>query len=385
MAQPYRKLALFVLILLTSLLSHGKDPYVLLISLDGFRHDYPQKFDLKFLKKLQNRSTHSNRLHPVYPTKTFPNHLSTVTGVYPDEHGIIENNFYDKKRKVEYSIGDPKAVKDPTWYKKDPIWNDLEKKGIKTASYFWPGSEALINGRQPSYVKEFNHSTANETVLKQALTWLQMPEDKRPHFMTLYFHTVDSAGHSFGPNSQKTREAAKVLDRFMERVFSEVKKVRPDINIIICSDHGMTELREEDVLLLKDIMDIKKPINITGNGTLIQLYFKTNKEAQNFFPSIKKSSQYTAYLKKDIPEKYHLKKSAHTGDIVLVANYPTFLLQRAELLKKHFIRGHHGYDSYKVEDMVGIYFEEGPDFQEPSPVKETKDIYYRMKNIFMKP
>ena len=128
-----------------------------------------------------------------------------------------------------------------------------------------------------------------------------------------------------------------------------------------------------------------KPINMTGNGSLIQLYFKTDKEAQEFFPSIKKSSQYTAYLKKDIPEKYHLKKSAYTGDIVLIANHPTFLLQREEITKKHFIRGHHGYDSYKVEDMIGIYFEEGPGFQEPSPVKETKDVYNRIKALFRKP
>ena len=372
----------FVFFCLLSCLAYGKTPYLVLISIDGFRYDYPQKFDLKFMKKLQKQSEHSNELYPVYPTLTFPNHLSTITGTYPDEHGIIGNIFYDKERKIEYSITNEKTKKDPTWYLKEPIWTGLEKKGIISASYYWPGSDVAINGKKPTYSFSFDDSTTREAKLKQTLEWLKMPEDKRPHFISLYFPKVDSLGHVFGPNAEETKRESQAIDKFLKRLMTEVTAVNPFVNFIICSDHGMVEIQKEKVVFLKDLMDLKKPIFMSGNGSLIHLYFKDTKTAEDFYPSIKQNESIKAYLKKDIPENLHLRKGKHTGDIILVAEYPTALLQSEAIMKAHPIKGTHGYDAYKVKEMKGIYFEVGQNFMSKSRVKETRDIYYRIKEVF---
>lgn len=363
-------------------ISYGKTPDVILISLDGFRHDYPQKFGLEFLSELQRASYFSHKLYPIFPSKTYPNHFSLITGAYPDEHGIIGNIFYDKETGREFHIGNDKIKNDPSWYKKAPLWVSLEKRGIKTASYFWPGSEVPISGIKPTYYKKFDNNIPSTQRLEGALTWMKLPEKERPHFISLYISEVDSYGHQFGPEATETKESCLKIDKLLKKFFADARKINPLVNIIICSDHGMTTIEPKNILYLSDLMDTKKIAYVTGEGPILHLYFKTEEEAQKFYPSIQKTEKITAYLKKDIPKRHHLKKSKYTGDIFIEAKYPYYILQNKN--KSLSDKGAHGYDPNLVSDMIGIYYEEGPGFNKKSPrrVHLTNDVYWRIKKLF---
>ncbi len=188
-------------------------PYVILVSLDGFRYDYAKRYHAEHLLALgaEGASAPEGML-PSYPSITFPNHYTIVTGLYPEHHGIVANNFYDPARKETYSYHDSKAVGDGTWYGGTPLWVLAEQAGMRSASFFWVGSEADIQGVRPSYYLKFDGSFPNPKRVEQVLAWLHLPAEQRPHMITLYFSDTDSAGHRFGPDSPQEADAVHELD-----------------------------------------------------------------------------------------------------------------------------------------------------------------------------
>src|ERR1700686_1167950 len=115
--------------------------YVVLVSLDGFRYDYATKYGAKNLLAMATRGASAPEgMIPSYPSVTFPNHYSIVTGLYPDHHGIVGNTFYDPARKQSYSYTNPKTTGDGSWYNGTPLWVLAEKQGMRAASFFWPTS-----------------------------------------------------------------------------------------------------------------------------------------------------------------------------------------------------------------------------------------------------
>ena len=151
---------------------------VVMISIDGFRHDYIEMYDAKNIAAIAAQGTRAEGLIPVYPAKTFPNHISIVTGQYPSNHGIVDNRFFDTERQQKYQMGD--GVKDSTWLTTLPIWNLAEFQGVKAATFFWPESEARINGRTPSYYFNYSKPAPYEQRIDQIVQWLQLPMAARP-------------------------------------------------------------------------------------------------------------------------------------------------------------------------------------------------------------
>ncbi|HMF75386.1 MAG TPA: ectonucleotide pyrophosphatase/phosphodiesterase, partial [Bryobacteraceae bacterium] len=173
--------------------------YVILVSFDGYRYDYARKYGAANLLDLASRGASApNGMTPSYPSITFPNHYSLVTGLYPEHHGIVAMSFYDPIRKQTYSYNNPATFPDGSWYGGTPLWVLAEKQGMRTACFFWPGSEAEIQGMRPSYYLNYNESLRGEKRVDQVLEWLRLPPEQRPHFITLYFSEVDHAGHLFG-------------------------------------------------------------------------------------------------------------------------------------------------------------------------------------------
>src|SRR6266849_2956773 len=161
--------------------------YVVLVSLDGFRYDYPTKYGAKNLLAMAARGASApDGMIPSYPSVTFPNHYSIVTGLYPEHHGIVANTFYDPARKERYSYADPKTNGDGSWYGGTPLWVLAEQQGMRSASFFWPGSEAEIQGKRPSYYLHYDDKFPDEKRVEQVLAWLHLPPEQRPHFITLY-------------------------------------------------------------------------------------------------------------------------------------------------------------------------------------------------------
>ncbi|XP_008945823.1 PREDICTED: ectonucleotide pyrophosphatase/phosphodiesterase family member 1-like, partial [Merops nubicus] len=175
---------------------------VLLFSLDGFRAEYLQTWGglLPVISKLQKCGTYTSSMRPVYPSKTFPNHYSIVTGLYPESHGIIDNKMYDPKRNAFFTLKSEEKF-NPQWYQGQPIWLTAMYQGLKAATFFWPGSDVAVNGTFPNLYEIYNSSIPFEERVVTVLRWLQLPEDERPHFYTLYLEEPDASGHQFGPVS----------------------------------------------------------------------------------------------------------------------------------------------------------------------------------------
>src|SRR5579862_268420 len=218
-------------------------PYVVLVSLDGFRYDYARKFHAEHLLALaaQGASAPEGML-PSFPSITFPNHYTIVTGLYPGHHGIVANSFYDPARKQAYRYHDAKAIADGTWYGGTPLWVLSVQQGMRSASFFWVGSEAEIQGIRPSYYLKFDASFPNGKRVEQVLAWLHLPPEQRPHFITLYFSDSDTAGHEYGPDSPQVAAAVHELDSEIGKLVDGIKESNLRVDLIVVADHGMVKV-----------------------------------------------------------------------------------------------------------------------------------------------
>src|SRR5688500_8815255 len=181
---------------------------VVLISIDGFRWDYLDRYQPPHLSRLASQGVRAEGLIPQFPSKTFPNHYTIVTGLRLANHGIISNNMRDPDIPGEFGMSNRDVQADPRWWGGEPIWNTAERQGKIAAAMFWPGSETAIGGHQPTFWMKFDADLPHRDRVNRILEWLKLPEGKRPSFLTLYYSDVDSAGHSRGPDSDEVRAAA---------------------------------------------------------------------------------------------------------------------------------------------------------------------------------
>ncbi|NVK49820.1 MAG: alkaline phosphatase family protein, partial [Cyclobacteriaceae bacterium] len=210
-----RRFFLFLLLFLGSLsVSFSQETqknYVILISLDGFRYDYVQRFQPKNLTRFIQEGTSAKGLIPSFPSKTFPNHYTIATGLKPEHHGLVDNNFWNPEKNMQYSISNREVVTDGSWYGGTPLWVLAEKNGMKAASYFFVGSEADVQGVRPSYYFDYDGNVPNLTRISKVFEWLQLPESERPQMITMYFSDMDDTGHRYGPHNDE--QLKKTLDR----------------------------------------------------------------------------------------------------------------------------------------------------------------------------
>ena len=214
--------------------------YVVLVSIDGFRYDYAKLYGATHLEAIaKDGATAPDGMLPAYPSVTFPNHYTLVTGLYPEHHGIVAMSFYDPARKERYAFNDAKTVTDGSWYRGVPLWSLAEKQGMRAACFFWPGSEAEIAGARPSYYLKYDDKVPDEERVDQVVDWLKLPAEKRPHFITLYFGEVDHAGHEYGPDAPETRAAVRHVDAEIGTLRAQLGKLHLPVDLVVVSDHGM--------------------------------------------------------------------------------------------------------------------------------------------------
>ena len=229
---------------------------LVLVSLDGFRWDYIQRPAASNLRALASQGVLARRMEPVFPSKTFPNHYTQVTGLYPDHHGIISNTMEDEVL-GRFTIGDPAAVQNSAWWGGEPIWVTAQRQGRRSAAYFWPGSEAPIGGMLPTWSTRFDDAVPHATRIQGVLDWLQLPPDSAPAFMTLYFSEVDGAGHRSGPDAIATDSAIALVDRSVGALWAGLRRRGLDgrVNLVIVADHGMSETSPDRLILLDDYLE----------------------------------------------------------------------------------------------------------------------------------
>src|ERR1700722_14122052 len=298
------------------------EPYVILVSLDGFGYDYPRKYAAPNISALGVRGASAPEgMIPAFPSVTFPNHYTIVTGLYPEHHGIVGNAFYDPARRKVYSYRDAAAETDGTWYAGTPLWVLAEQQGMRAACFFWAGSEAGIQGVRPTYYMKYDQKYPNDMRVEQVLAWLRLPAEKRPHFITLYFSDVDSAGHSHGPDSEQVRAAVAEVDREIGKLAAGVAELKLPVDLVVLADHGMEKV-EGDWINLDQYFD--KSLIVTPVEDL--LYAKKKGDAALIYQALNgKSDKFRVYRAGKVPAELHYDGNPRLGDPVVVATGPYLL------------------------------------------------------------
>ncbi len=335
-------------------------PYVILISFDGFRWDYLHRGLTPNLERMQRNGVTALSLQPVFPTKTFPNHLAIVTGMYPENHGIIFNRFRDPFSGKTYSLGDASAVRDPRWYLGEAFWETAERQGIVCASYFWPGSEMRPDYRHPTYFEEYEHNRPYEIRVDGVLKWLQLPVAERPHFITLYFDAVDSKAHRYGTRAAETDSAIARVDRMLGLLIAGLEKLGMlnQVNLIAVSDHGMMDTSPQRVIYLDRILG-DTPCEFQQRGPVMMVQPKPGYRDEALRKLRAAEKHFRAFTREEVPAYWHFSNHPFISEIVVVAE-PGWLLQ----LSGEKVRGRatHGWDNHTI-DMHGIFVAMGPNFK----------------------
>lgn len=351
-------------------------PYVVLVSLDGFRYDYAQKYGAAHIENLGRAGITAEALIPSYPTLTFPNHYSIVTGLYPAHHGIVDNTFYDPKRDATYTFHDAAAATDGSWYGGTPLWVLAEQQGMRAACFFWPGSDADIQHLRPTFYYRYDGSVPNQQRIARVIEWLSLAKAQRPHFITMYFSDVDSAGHRYGPEAPETRDAVHRVDEIIGELTRSIAATGVPVNVFIVSDHGMLAVEGEPVDLSK-YADLSG-FHIADGVAQVMLYSRDRMLIAKTYAALKdKDPRYAVYRKEDLPARLHYSDNERIGDLVIMATAPVLLSAHAPDPHKSQPKGMHGYDVEKFPAMRGIFYAEGPDLKSGVriPAFENVNIY----------
>jgi predicted AlkP superfamily pyrophosphatase or phosphodiesterase len=355
--------------------SHLNKPYVILISADGFRYDYAEKYHAENLLKLRSSGTQAKSMIPSFPSVTYPNHYTVITGLYPSHHGLVYNQFYDRSRKATYNISDRKTVKDETWYGGTPLWVLAEQQGMLSASYFFVADEAAIQNVYPTYRYPFVDTINIDSRINTVVDWLKLPEEIRPHLICFYISNVDHAGHMYGPDAPQTRDAVQFVDKAIGSMTEKVNALGLPVNFIFLADHGMAAVDTITRINIAAMIDTSKFI-MRGGNTSLHLYAKNSADIKPTYHLLKQKEHFfTAYLREDIPAKWHFSKSEdrfnRIGDIFIAPQYPKVL---SNYNTRRISPGAHGFDP-AIKKMHAAFYAWGPQIKAGKTIPSFENIH----------
>jgi ectonucleotide pyrophosphatase/phosphodiesterase family member 5 len=379
-----KKLLGILYFLFISFASASPRPYLILVSFDAFRWDYLNRGITPNLESIREKGASALSLRPAFPSKTFPNHLSIATGMYPAHHGIIQNNFYDPFHKTAYRMKDTAVTREARWYLGEAFWETAERQGVISANYFWPGSELKEKSRRSTYSETFEFDRSYEKRVDGVIDWLKLPAEKRPHFITVYFQDTDTYGHRFGPNSPEINESIKRMDGIAGLLMTRLDeiKMRDSVNVIFVSDHGMTEVSPERTINIEKIAG-SAHARFYDDGPVMMVQ-PSGEDPEKLYTLLKKNeNHYRVYNREEIPEYYHYSDNPYITPIVVIADLGWTLVtdKGVEWLSQE--KGNHGYDNNQT-DMQGIFIAEGPAFKSKYKTGTlwNIDIYPLLCSIF---
>ncbi len=355
-------IALFILAFSIPIHSQSsvKKQYLVVLSLDGFRWDYNTLAPTPNLDYIKKHGIKAERMIPSYPSKTFPNHYTLATGLYPDNHGIVSNTFKDTESDRIYRIGDRSVVTDAHFYGGEPIWNTAIKQGKKANILFWVGSEAPIQNMRPTEWLTYDHNLSYPKRIDKVIEWLSLPENKRPELIMWYFDQPDSDGHKFGPKSAEMKAEIIRLDSLIGVFITKAKALSyfEQINFVFVSDHGMAEISKEKTVYLNDLIGGLYDMALGGNPS----WSIKPKEGMDslIFEKLKANPNISVWRKSEVPLRFHYGKNARIFDIVVSANEGWSL--ELKYNPNAYMEGTHGYDN-EFTDMHAIFYAMGPAFK----------------------
>lgn len=349
--------------------SNKQDHYVVVLSMDGFRSDYPARAYTPTLDSLAKVGVRA-AFRPCFPSVTFPNHYSMATGLHPDHHGLVNNSFYAPDLKKVYRMGNP----DTAFYGGEPIWNTAERQGIRTAAFYWVGSEYPIQGGQPSIWKPFDSSVPFSDRADSVIAWLRLPEKERPHLVMWYMEEPDAIGHQSTPDSAVTLSKVEELDRILNRFFTQARTldIFEQIDFIVVSDHGMATYIPDKYVNLNDYLP-RDSFDYVFDGVPTLLYPRSTYR-ESAYAILKKVPHIRVWKKEEIPARYVYGSNPRIGELVVVPEIGTYVQFTSEPRPR--LAATHGYDNY-LPEMEAIFYAAGPSFKQHTvlPVMANVNLY----------
>jgi predicted AlkP superfamily pyrophosphatase or phosphodiesterase len=391
-------------------------PVVILISIDGFRWDYFDRFKPPALSALAAAGVRSEGLIPQFPSKTYPNHYSIVTGLRPAHHGILSNTMLDAAIPARFTLSDRAVLADPRWWGGEPIWNTAERQGLKASALFWPGSETAIGGRHASFWLPYDGRMPNSAQVAKTLEWLALPEGQRPSFLTLYFSEVDSTGHSRGPDSMEVQDAVAQVDVAIAQLVTGVRHAGLEgrAHYVIVSDHGMAPLSADRMIVLDtlipldavDVIDWSPVLGVAPRTNRLGVAPRTNRlgvaprtnrlgvpprtmrlgvtpandEVETVYRALKdRHPALTVYKSAELPARYGLAGHPRLPPIVGIAEEGWHITSARDVERwntegRQAPGGNHGYDP-QLRSMHGLLIASGPRLRQGARVPAIENIH----------
>lgn len=328
----------------------------IVVSLDAFRWDYPTIYNTPWLDSIAANGVAATMV-PSYPSSTFPNHFTLATGLVPDHHGIVNSQFWAPEKGELFSMGDSATRYNPYYFGGEPIWVTAKKQGVKSASIYWVGSDVAIQGLYPDYYLRWDNEprlTYPQRV-EEALRIAKLPESERPSLLMVYFDEPDWTTHHYGPVAEESEAVIEQLDSLMGILYRGLKELDYGVNLIVTSDHGMTEISDEKFISIEQSVNPDWVERIVStNPTSI---FCKEGCRDSLFNQLSKVKHISVWRKEEVPAHLNYGTSNHLGDIIVA---PDLGWQFATTPRG--LNGAHGYD-INEPDMQIIFRACGPDFK----------------------
>lgn len=372
---------ILLLVLFAAISCHkAEGNYTVILSLDGFRWDYPEYYNTPFLDSLGAAGV-SARMEPSYPASTFPNHYTLATGLVPDHHGIVSNRFWDPETQVSYSMRDTSCRYNPHYYLGEPIWITAQKQGVKTGNVYWVGSDIPIQGTYPTYYRRWDdrpHWNFAERA-DEIVRLMSLPEKERPRLVMGYFDEPDHTGHLFGPISAETKETVEYMDSLIHGLYLRLKALPhgDKINFIVLSDHGMEDISPERFICSTELIPEEWVERVAGS-TPTSIFVKEG-YADTLYNRLSQVEYLSVWKHGEVPAELNYGTSDRLGDLI-VAPDPGWEFDRFPPRKPG---GAHGFSPKELNMMV-IFRAAGPDFKQgyEAPFTEGERSAFRNVDIY---
>jgi predicted AlkP superfamily pyrophosphatase or phosphodiesterase len=353
---------------------------LILVSIDGFRWDYLEKYRPPTLTRLATQGVHATRMTPSFPSKTFPNHYTLVTGLRPEHHGIVGNWFYDPEFGETFGMSKPESnVQERWWNEGEPVWTTAEKQGVRSFCYFWPGSETVNHGVRPARYKAFDQKIASDTRVDELLGWLDVPAAERPGLCTLYFDIVDTQGHKYGPDAPETATAVAQVDASLQRLLDGLARLglAESANLVIVSDHGMSPSPVDQIIFLEDLIDLKD-VQVESTGPVGGVRPKPGTVSAAELAArlrAKAPPQLHVYLRSEVPERLHYRDNPRIPEVVLLCDDHWNFESKVGWPKRapSYNKASHGWDP-ATPNMGALFVASGPAFKRGVVIPDVANV-----------
>ncbi|XP_076437444.1 glycerophosphocholine cholinephosphodiesterase ENPP6-like [Babylonia areolata] len=343
-----------------------------IIMLDGFRHDYLEQGDFQFpgFKKVMERGAKPEYLVPDFPTMSFPDYYSLMTGLHTKGQRAKENFLFDAARKEPFLQGsNPEQAHAHWWERGEPLWVTAEKQNRTCALYHWPGCEVEIRGARPTFCRPYSGVPSMDDFRNDIIKGLAQFQYLEADVVGIYFEMIDSLGHQYGPSSPRIKQVIGDLDPLMGYLAESLATPSlSDVNLMIVSDHGMTSISRKRVINLNDVLSPSDYDTVFTDVAVASVYAKPGKnhmvyqKLKHFHPNL------TVFRKSDLPQRWRVRHGRYVAPLTAVADNGWFILgpDKQEFPKRSHddspMEGWHGFDNTNL-DMMGLFIGMGPAFR----------------------